>query len=150
VRRPEEVLVVVHRAAAVPEFLVLERSPGRQGYWHVVAGALDEGEDAAAAARRELREETGLAARPVDLGLSYRYPLDEEPPEVRERFEPDVTAIAVAAFAAEAPAGWEPTLDEEHVGYRWCALSQALELLRYPEPRDAVEHVARALSEAPA
>jgi ADP-ribose pyrophosphatase YjhB (NUDIX family) len=111
-RRPEEVLVVVHRAGAhhsgdEPEFLVLERSPERQGYWHVVAGALDAGEDAAAAARRELREETGLEATPVDLGLAYRYSLEDEPPEVRERFEPDVMEIAVVAFAAEAPATWE-------------------------------------------
>ena len=149
-RRPEEVLVVVHRPADEPEFLVLERSPQRQGYWHVVAGALDEGEDAAAAANRELREETGLVATPVDLGLAYHYSLEDEPPEVRARFEPDVAEIAVAAFAAEAPTGWEPLLDEEHVGYRWCALAEALELLRYPEPRDAVEHVARMLLEAPA
>lgn len=149
-RRPEEVLVVIHRAGAEREFLVLERSPERQGYWHVVAGALEEGEDAAAAASRELAEETGLQATPVDLGLSYRYPLDDEPPEVRARFERDVTEIAVAAFAVEAPHGWEPTLDEEHVAYRWCALTQALELLRYPEPRDAVEHVARTLVESPA
>lgn len=147
-RRPEEVLVVVYRRVSEPELLVLERSPERQGYWHVVAGALDEGEDAAAAARRELREETGLEATPVDLGLAYRYSLEEEPPEVRERFERGVTDIAVAAFAAEAPADWEPRLDEEHVGYRWCRLEEALELLRYPEPRNAVEHVAQAFLES--
>jgi 8-oxo-dGTP pyrophosphatase MutT (NUDIX family) len=147
-RRPEEVLVVVHRPGSEPEFLVLERSAERQGYWHLVAGALEAGEDAAAAAARELREETGLATTPVDLELAYRYALDEEPPQVRARFEPDVTEIAVAAFVAEAPRGWEPTLDEEHVGYRWCTLEDALGLLRYPEPRDAVVHVARALLEA--
>src|SRR5205807_6505150 len=57
VRRPEEVLVVVHRRGRSGlEFLVLERSPERQGYWHLVAGALDQGEDAAAAAARELGE----------------------------------------------------------------------------------------------
>jgi dATP pyrophosphohydrolase len=143
-RRPEEVLVVVYRSDQ-PAFLVLERSPGRQGYWHLVAGALEEGEHAVAAAERELLEETGLGAAVVDLGRTYRYPLAEEPPEVRARFASDVAEIAVFAFAAEAPTGWEPTLDEEHVGYRWCTLDEALRLLRYPEPRDAIEHVARAL-----
>jgi 8-oxo-dGTP pyrophosphatase MutT (NUDIX family) len=149
-RRPEEVLVVVHRPAVEREFLVLERAPDRQGYWHLVAGALDEGEQAAAAAARELLEETGLDAPVVDLGLRYRYSLDEEPPEVRVRFAPAVDEIALHAFAAEAPAGWEPALDEEHVGYRWCTREAALRLLRYPEPRDALDTVARALAEAPA
>ena len=147
-RRPEEALVVVHRPADEPEFLVLERSPERQGYWHLVAGALDEGEDAATAARRELREETGLDAAVADLERIYRYALDDEPPEVRARFAPDVTEIAVHGFAAAAPPGWEPELDEEHVGYRWCTEDEALRLLRYPEPRDAVELVARNLVEA--
>jgi 8-oxo-dGTP pyrophosphatase MutT (NUDIX family) len=145
VRRPEEILVVVHRPGPEREYLVLERSPERQGYWHVVAGALDEGEEAPAAARRELREEAGLEASVVELGRTYRYSLDDEPPEVRARFAPDVTEIAVTAFAAEAPPGWEPTLDEEHVGYRWCTREEALELLRYPEPRDALERVAETL-----
>ena len=147
-RRPEEVLVVVHRPATDTEFLVLERSPERQGYWHLVAGALDEGEDAGTAAKRELLEESALDVDVVDLDRTYRYSLDQEPPEVRARFASGVAEIAVFAFAAEAPAGWEPTLDEEHVGYRWCTRDEALSLLRYPEPRDAVEHVARALAES--
>ena len=48
-------------------------------------------------------------------------------------------------FAAEAPAGWEPVLDEEHVDYRWCSEADALALLRYPEPRIALEQAARFL-----
>ena len=148
-RRPEEVLVVVHRRGRSGlEFLVLERSPERQGYWHLVAGALDQGEDAAAAAARELGEETGLHASVTDLGLTYRYSLEEEPPEVRARFATGVEEILVYAFAAEAPRGWEPVLDEEHVARRWCGAEGAVELLRYPEPRDAVENVARLLARA--
>lgn len=143
-RRPEEVLVVVHREGrAEPEFLILERSPERQGYWHLVAGALDHGEDAAPAASRELREETGLEALVVDLDRRYLYALDDEPPEVRARFAAEVTEVAVTAFATEAPRNWEPALDEEHVNHRWCSAGEAVMLLRYPEPQDAVRETAR-------
>jgi 8-oxo-dGTP pyrophosphatase MutT (NUDIX family) len=147
-RRPEEVFVVVYRRGpAEPEFLVLKRSPERQGYWHVVAGALDHGEDAPAAAARELREETGLEAPVVDLDRRYLYALDDEPPEVRARFAAGVTEVAVTAFAAEAPPSWEPALDEEHVDHRWCTGSEAILLLQYPEPQDAVREAARRLHE---
>jgi 8-oxo-dGTP pyrophosphatase MutT (NUDIX family) len=145
-RRPEEILIVIHRrGGAGREFLVLQRSPERQGYWHVVAGALEWGESAPAAAIRELREETALEVPVEDLGRTYLYPLDEEPPEVRARFAPGITKITLTAFAAEAPAGWEPVLDEEHVEYRWCSADDALELLEYEEPRSALREVVRLL-----
>ncbi|MGH3137014.1 MAG: NUDIX hydrolase [Gaiellaceae bacterium] len=145
-RRPEEVFVVVHRGvAAEPEFLVLQRAPERQGYWHLVAGALEHGEDAETAAVRELREETGLEADVVDLDRRYLYSLDDEPPEVRARFAAEVTEVAVTAFSAEVPRSWEPALDEEHVDHRWCSASEAIALLRYPEPQDAVREAARRL-----
>jgi 8-oxo-dGTP pyrophosphatase MutT (NUDIX family) len=146
VRRPEEVFVVVHRPGeAGREFLVLERSPERQGYWHLVAGALEPEEHAAAAAARELREETGLEAQVADLDRRYVYSLDDEPDEVRARFAPDVTEIVVTAYSAEAPPHWEPSLDEEHVDYRWCSASEAVAQLHYPEPQDAVRQAARQL-----
>jgi dATP pyrophosphohydrolase len=148
-RRPEEALVVVHRQGLHGrEFLVLLRAPDRQGYWHVVAGALEWGEAAAAAAARELLEETGLEAAPEDLGLALRYPLGEEPPEVRARFAPGIEAVAIYAFAAEAPSGWEPVLDEEHVDHRWCSAEDAAELLLYEEPRIALREVTRRLGAA--
>jgi 8-oxo-dGTP pyrophosphatase MutT (NUDIX family) len=139
VRLPEEVFVVVHRAGpSGREFLVLERSPERQGYWHLVSGALEPGEEPADAAGRELAEEVGLVSSVEDLGKTYVYSLADEPPQVRARFAPDVTEITVTSFAAEAPPDWEPTLDDEHVSYRWCAAEDAVSVLRYPEPRDAL------------
>lgn len=147
-RRPEEVFVVVHRAGGTGrEYLVLERSPDRQGYWHLVAGALEPDEQPAAAAGRELLEETGLEAPVADLGRLYVYRLDEEPPEVRARFAPQVSEVSVTAYSAEAPPGWEPALDDEHVAYRWCSGAEAEALLRYPEPQDAVRHAARRLED---
>lgn len=134
--RPEEVVLAVHRPG--PEFLVLLRSPERGGYWNLVAGGIEEGERPEDAARRELAEETALerplAIEALSLELGY-----ERPEGVR---------VTLHAFRVEAPAGWEPVLDEEHVEYRWCTPGAACELLAYPEPREAVGAAARLLGAA--
>jgi 8-oxo-dGTP pyrophosphatase MutT (NUDIX family) len=113
-RLPHEALVGVVRDGRI---LVLHRTDER--YWHLVAGGLESGETAVGAAARELWEETGLRAEPRPQGWSFVH--DE---------------IRVDVFAVEAPAGWEPTLNEEHTEYRWAALDEALALLHWPEPRD--------------
>jgi 8-oxo-dGTP pyrophosphatase MutT (NUDIX family) len=134
VTRREEVLLVVHRPG--PEFLVLLRSPESHGYWHLVAGGIEEGEAPDAAALRELEEETGLTRpvrfAPVPLELGYRRPEDD-------------SWVTLHPYSLEAPAGWEPHLNEEHVEYRWCSEEQAEELLKFPEPLDALRVVARRL-----
>lgn len=128
--RTHEVAIVVLRGS---EVLVVLRAPERGGYWHLPSGGVEEGESAQEAAARELEEETGLRTpiRPLALELGY-----------------DTTSggrIRVDAFSAAAPAGWEPALDEEHVDHRWCSVDAALELLAYPEPREAVREAARLL-----
>jgi lipoyl(octanoyl) transferase len=129
------VVVVVRREG---RYLVLRRAPERQGYWNLVAGGLGVGESAAAAAARELAEETGLRADVDDLRLELAYDLAGDPPEVRARFAPGTKRVRVHAFAAEAPPGWEPALDAEHDAHRWCTADEAVALLAYPEPRTAV------------
>jgi 8-oxo-dGTP pyrophosphatase MutT (NUDIX family) len=129
-RRPEEVMLVVYRPG--PEFLVALRSPERHGYWNLVAGGVEEGEEPAAAALRELAEESALQRprrfEPLPLELGY--------------VRPDGTRVVLHAFLAEAPAGFEPTLNDEHVEHRWCGAEEAEGLLAYPEPRAALVHVA--------
>ena len=50
--------------------------------------------------------------------------------------------VTVASYAAQAPEGWEPTLNHEHSEYRWCTLEEALELLHWPEVKDGLRVVA--------
>jgi 8-oxo-dGTP pyrophosphatase MutT (NUDIX family) len=143
-RRPEEVAVVVRRPGKRgTEFLVLLRSAEKLGYWHLVAGGVEWGEMPADAAARELVEETGLEARPEPLGAALAYDLAGDPQSVRERFPAGTETITVWAFVADAPARWEPTLDEEHVDHRWLDLDDAVAMLHYPEPREAVRRAAQ-------
>ena len=134
--RPEEVLVVVYRPG--PEFLVALRSPERHGYWNPIAGGIEEGEHPDAAARRELAEESGLDPLRLEaLPIALNY------------VRPEGGAVAVYAYLAEAPPGFEPVLDEEHVDYRWCSAAEADALLAYPEPREAYAFVAALLASEP-
>jgi 8-oxo-dGTP pyrophosphatase MutT (NUDIX family) len=137
VRTLQEAIMVVYRRPG-PEFLVLLRSPEDHGYWHLVAGGIEEGEQPAAAALRELMEETALDEpvrfEELRIDLGYRRPRSD-------------LRVKLYAYSVEVPADWEPTLNEEHVDYRWLPEDGARALLAYPEPREAIEAVARQLAE---
>ena len=119
--RTREVFVFVRRGG---RYLVLRRSEVQGGYWHGVAGGIEDGESPAEAAARELAEETGLVAVPADLERSYVY-----------------DGVTVHCFVTDAPAGWEPVLDWEHDEVRWCTVDEADALLHWPEPREVLHEV---------
>jgi len=122
------------------EVLLVHRAPKQGGYWHVVAGGVESGETAAEAAERELREETGLVAHVSASGevAEYAYQLDEEPAERRNLYDPAVVRVEVTCFSVAAPDDWEPTLDWEHDGYRWCGPADACSTLRWPDTAQAL------------
>jgi len=130
-RLPKEVFVVVRRGE---QFLVVHRAPRGGAYWHGIAGGLEAGESYAEAAARELCEETGFVAQPVEIAEPFVYPIADEP-AYSELF-PDVEGITVGCFLVDVPAGWEPALNDEHDAYRWCSRDEAVELLYWPEPKD--------------
>jgi 8-oxo-dGTP pyrophosphatase MutT (NUDIX family) len=119
-----EVLVHVRRG---DEFLVAHRSPDSGGYWHPIAGGVEQGEEFHAAAVRELREETGLDATELQFLGEFAY--------VRESWEDEPgLRVHVEAFLVDVEPGWEPELNEEHDEYRWLPREEAAQLLFWPEP----------------
>jgi 8-oxo-dGTP pyrophosphatase MutT (NUDIX family) len=144
VRTGAEVAVFVTRRSA-SEVLIVHRSPVQGGYWHVIAGGIEPGEDAATAAQRELREETGLIA-PVTHGpqvVEYVYALTEEPADRREQYDPSIAEVTVSCFRCDAFDDWNPTLDWEHDTYRWCAPDEAAAALRWPGTAQALRAMLR-------
>jgi len=118
--RTNEAIVVVRRRKN--EILVVHRSPTNGGFWHLIAGGVEAGETPEEAAVRELFEETKLKTSVRSLDFSFTH-----------------HEIHVDAFVADAPVGWEPSLDWEHDKYLWCGRADAIKLLYWPEPRQIVE-----------
>jgi 8-oxo-dGTP pyrophosphatase MutT (NUDIX family) len=134
-RLPDEVAVFVRRG---DQLLICHRVA--EDYWHIIAGALEPGESYAKAAKRELREETGLVADPEPLGVTQSYALTDA---MRPLYSGDAREVVVENFVVEAPAGWEPTLNDEHDGYRWASLAVAADLMYWPETRETIAVLAR-------
>jgi dATP pyrophosphohydrolase len=126
------------------EFLVLHRVPPWD-YWHPTSGALEEGESAEEAARRELQEEIqlGATARFWPVRYEYGYPAAEEPPERQAQWPPGTEWIKVTGFIVEAPDDFEPTLNFEHDDYRWCDREEAVKLFQWADVGEALEELWR-------
>ena len=119
------------------ELLQLRRAKDpMRGSWQPVMGHADPGETAIDAAIRELREETGLGPDQASgwLGL---WQLDGVHPFFIARAD---TIYLCPVFAAEAPGGWEPTLDDEHDAHRWVG-SDALERFLWAGQRASVREL---------
>lgn len=132
-KRPESVLVIVHTTAG--EVLMLRRVEPPD-FWQSVTGSLRWGETAAAAARRELHEETGIDREPLDCGLSNRFPIL---PAWRRRYAPDVTTNLEHVFRVECPVLPAVTLNpQEHNSYRWLSCEEAAALAASWTNREAL------------
>jgi 8-oxo-dGTP pyrophosphatase MutT (NUDIX family) len=138
VRTGIEVAVFVTRKSG-SEVLIVHRSPEQGGYWHVVAGGVEPGEAVEEAAERELLEETGLIAKVIArVKVTYAYSLSEEPADRKSLYDPSIAKAEVTCFHVTAPDDWEPNLDWEHDGHRWCEPGEAFSALRWPDTAEAL------------
>jgi len=124
-------LYVLRGAGSSLECLTLRRAPGGRcpGSWEVVHGHIERGEAPAEAARRELREETGLTAlRLYNLSrveLFYQHRQDE--------------VALVPVFVAFVEPEDQVTLSAEHDCSEWLLVEEAGRRLAWPRERRALE-----------
>ncbi|MFH1098952.1 MAG: NUDIX domain-containing protein [Candidatus Uhrbacteria bacterium] len=117
-------------------YVLLLRYPG--GYWEFPRGHVEAGEHENVTARREIREETGITQLRFLPGFRTRY---------RFRFQREgrwVTKDAVI-YLAEVTR-WNVRVSEEHLGYVWVPIREAIRILKFENARRVIEEVAAFLA----
>jgi lipoyl(octanoyl) transferase len=110
--------------------LLMQRTPARGGFWQILTGRIEPGENPLATAAREIYEETGFSPELREIReLNYEHSFasgDRIPP----------CFIHETAFAANVKG--EPRLSEEHVAWQWATREEAFQLLPFAGLRRAV------------
>jgi len=136
-KRPESVLVVVYTIAG--EVLLLQRAEPTRA-WQSVTGSMHWDEASPTdTARRELLEETGLAAgdRLQDWSQKNRYPIH---PLWKPRYHPGDTHNTEYVFSLALPEREKIALNPgEHSGYCWQPFGRAIQMVRFETNRAAIE-----------
>ena len=108
--------------------LILRERSRQENAWCLPKGHIEAGEDASAAALREVQEETGLVGQIVaplgEIAYTFRMPKD--------RRAHDKT---VAFFLMRATGGSIGPADQEALEARWIPFEQALQMATYDNER---------------
>lgn len=137
-KRPVSVLVVIY-AGDSGRVLMLQRRDDPQ-FWQSVTGSLEGNESPAAAARREVMEETGIDidAERLPLRDCERCIEFEIFSHLRHRYAPGVTRNTEYWFSLTLPSERVPAISE-HLAYRWLPAAGAALLTKSWSNRQAIE-----------
>ena len=112
--------------------LVLRRPPSRGAIWVPVSGKVEPTDvDLESALRRELREETGIAAPRTLVPLDWHVPFRAANGETWR----------LHAYAVELDRPGPPTLSDEHDAFAWVAPDEAIRRLHYSDNQEAVRRL---------
>jgi len=127
---------VIDPSAGEWRVLVLQRGTGTRCplSWETVHGHIEPGESTAQAARREVREETGLS-------IERLYVITVQPFFVQKTQAVEL-AVVFAAFVA---GGQSVSLGAEHVRSEWLTAAEATNRLVWPRERAALAEIVELL-----
>ncbi len=122
--------VIFRRCGSKVEYLLLRRTPERNGFWQPVTGGVEEGETRKEALHREIREETG--AKNVLTVIEDLFDFELSDPNPSHEY----------VYGVEISPSDEIVLDgKEHSEYRWCSFQEALQLLAWEENKTALRRL---------
>ncbi|MGD9690242.1 MAG: NUDIX domain-containing protein [Phycisphaerales bacterium] len=124
-------------ASSGAEFLQLLRArPPLEGAWHPIMGHIEAGEAACDAARRELREEVGLAPR--DRTFVGMWALEQ----VHPFYVAAIDCIVLSPrFAVEVGRPWRPQLNSEHREFRWVPARDVPRRFMWPGQIESIREI---------
>lgn len=134
--------VIFRRKGADIEVALISVRGGK--VWGLPKGTAEKGENIAATAHREVREETGLDGRIIDkLGhIEYFYTVKDSGPPRR------VFKI-VYFFLMEYLRGDVADHDDEVDECRWVPVEEAISLMRFKDEKDIIEKARHRILEIP-
>jgi len=116
-------------------YLLLKRTPEREGFWQPVTGGLEEGETIFEALEREILEETGVK-NVIRIIEDVHYFEFSDPYLIKEY-----------VFGVEIYPDEKIFIDgKEHSRFKWCSFQEALELLKWDENKAALSRLNEILS----
>jgi 8-oxo-dGTP pyrophosphatase MutT (NUDIX family) len=144
--RPAAKVLLVDQDGRVLLYCGLDRTlPDVPPRWFAVGGAIEPGEDAAAAAVREVFEETGLRIDdpgPVILTRRFEFEFEGSAYEQEEHY----FLVSTRAFEPVA-AGWSPTELATTTGHRWWSIDDLRDTGETVYPEGLADLLERLLAE---
>lgn len=124
--------------------LLLHRRPERGNFWQPITGAIEDGESPAAAAAREMQEETGQIAPAVEMGMTQSFMIESQ--YLASQHGAPIVASEVA-FSTALDSRLPIRVDaEEHDACGWFTFEEAFEKIRWTDDREALERLERQLN----
>ena len=111
--------ILFRRENGRTQYLLLKRTPEREGFWQPVTGGVEEGETRIDALKREVTEETGIKGiLGIIEGIHY---FEFSDPYLNKEY----------VYGVEVSADEKVVIDEnEHSEFRWCSLQETLRLMK--------------------
>lgn len=120
--------ILFRRKNGRTKYLLLKRTPEREGFWQPVTGGVEEGETRIDALKREVTEETGIKGiLGIIEGIHY---FEFSDPYLNKEY----------VYGVEVSADEKVVIDEkEHSEFRWCSLQETLRLMKWKENKEALK-----------